>query len=248
MSLAEWLLAHEPVLRLGCFLLVFTLMASWEWWLPCRTRRYSRTLRWSNNLGLVAINTILLRWLFPVAAIGLAQLMSERGQGLFNQLAWPLWLEVLLAVMIFDLLIYLQHVVFHKVPVLWRLHQVHHADPDYDVTTGARFHPLEILLSMLLKMLAVWLLGPAAVAVFLFELLLNASAMFNSLPLSPSQHTTPRRRKCMKSRFHKPNRLHLVTGKLENRSINLNYVAQQLRGGYNDCLCMDSTVVWMCCY
>ncbi|WP_286240167.1 sterol desaturase family protein [Neptuniibacter halophilus] len=179
MSWSGWLLAYEAPLRLGCFIGVFVLMALWEWHSPCRRQRFGRWLRWSNNLALVALNSLLLRWLFPLAAVGLAQSVADSGFGLFNWLNWPLWLEGVLAVVLLDLLIYLQHVVFHKVPLLWRLHQVHHADPDYDVTTGARFHPLEILLSMLLKMLAICLLGPAAVVVLLFEVLLNASAMFN---------------------------------------------------------------------
>lgn len=175
----DWVLANEIPIRLGCFLFIFTLMAGWEWISPCRIRLYTRLYRWSNNLALVFLNSIMLKLVFPVAAVGVAHVATENGWGLLNQIQLPLAFEVFLAVVVLDLLIYFQHVVFHKVPILWRLHQVHHADPDYDVTTGARFHPIEIVLSMLIKMLAIVLLGPAAVAVLIFEVLLNGSAMFN---------------------------------------------------------------------
>lgn len=179
MHAAQWLLDHEVAVRLGCFISIFTLMAVWEGIAPCRERRYSRLYRWANNVGLVVLNSVILRVLFPLAAVGIAHQVAQKGWGLFNLVELPYWLEVVLAVMLLDLLIYGQHVVFHQVPLLWRLHQVHHADPDYDVTTGARFHPIEIILSMLIKMLAIILLGPAAVAVLIFEVLLNGSAMFN---------------------------------------------------------------------
>lgn len=174
-----WLLQHEVEMRLSFFFGVFLLMASWEWLKPCHSQRYGRLLRWSNNLGLVFLNSFLLRILFPAAAVGVALYAEEKGVGLFHQLPIPGLISTLLVVVLLDLLIYLQHVVFHKVPLLWRLHRVHHADPDYDVTTGARFHPIEIILSMLIKFVAILLLGPSAVAVIIFEVLLNASAMFN---------------------------------------------------------------------
>lgn len=174
-----WVLANEPMLRLGCFLAVFALMASWEALKPCRIRRYSRWFRWSNNLGLVVLNSVLVRLLFPIAAVGMAQYAAEQGIGLFNWLQLPVAISLILAVVLLDLAIYLQHVVFHKVPWFWALHKVHHADPDYDVTTGARFHPVEIVLSLLIKMVVVVVLGAPAVAVIIFEVILNASAMFN---------------------------------------------------------------------
>ncbi|MGB0204541.1 MAG: sterol desaturase family protein [Neptuniibacter sp.] len=176
---SDWLLQHEVQIRLGFFLGIFSLMAIWEAIKPCRPRLYSRALRWSNNLALVALNSLLLRFMFPAAAVGVAHYVHMQGWGFFNLVVLPLWIEVLLAVVILDLLIYAQHVVFHKVPILWRLHRVHHADPDYDLTTGIRFHPIEIILSMLIKFIAIILLGPAAVAVLIFEVLLNGSAVFN---------------------------------------------------------------------
>lgn len=179
MQWESWLLTYEIEIRLSFFLGVFGLMAAWELLTPCRTLQHSKIMRWSNNLGLVFLNSLLLRWLFPAAAVGMAHYVQTQQWGLFNLLNLPVLLEVILAVIVLDLLIYLQHVVFHKVPLLWRLHRVHHADPDYDLTTGIRFHPIEIILSMLIKFAAVLLLGPAAVAVLIFEVLLNGSAMFN---------------------------------------------------------------------
>lgn len=179
MALQGWILAHEAELRLGCFLGIFLLMAMWEWRLPCRELRYSRWLRWSNNLGLVFLNSLILRVIFPVAAVGVAAYTEQQQWGIFHFLNLPFWLEVLLAVVVLDCLIYWQHRLFHVIPFFWRLHRVHHADPDYDVTTGARFHPIEIVLSMLIKCLAVGLLGVSALSVILFEILLNGSAMFN---------------------------------------------------------------------
>jgi sterol desaturase/sphingolipid hydroxylase (fatty acid hydroxylase superfamily) len=136
-------------------------------------------MRWTSNLALVALNTLLLRLLFPVAAVGVAAFASTNGWGLLNHFVVPAWLAVPAAVIALDAVIWLQHVVFHAVPVLWRLHCVHHADPDYDLTTGARFHPIEIVLSMLIKLAAIAVFGPPVVAVVIFEVLLNATAMFN---------------------------------------------------------------------
>jgi sterol desaturase/sphingolipid hydroxylase (fatty acid hydroxylase superfamily) len=170
---------YEPVIRLSAFIGIFAVMAMWEIIAPRRALTVSKGWRWTNNLGLVVLNTALVRILFPVAAVGMAVLAGERGWGLFNHTELPVWLEIVLAVAILDLFIYLQHVMFHAVPALWRLHRMHHADLDFDVTTGARFHPVEILLSMLIKLAAITVLGPAAVAVVIFEVLLNATAMFN---------------------------------------------------------------------
>jgi sterol desaturase/sphingolipid hydroxylase (fatty acid hydroxylase superfamily) len=139
----------------------------------------SKTLRWTSNLGIVVLNTVVLRLVFPVAAVGMAALAADRGWGLLNALGLPFALAVVVAVVALDLAIYLQHVMFHAMPALWRLHRMHHADLDFDVTTGARFHPLEILLSMGIKLGVVAALGPPVVAVVAFEVLLNATAMFN---------------------------------------------------------------------
>ncbi|MBK1632068.1 fatty acid hydroxylase [Thiohalocapsa halophila] len=170
---------HEAMIRLGFFLGVFALMATWEVVAPRRERMLTRLQRWSSNLGLVVLNTVLLRLLFPAAAVGMALYVNSVGWGLLNALAWPFWLEILLALLVLDLAIWVQHVLFHAVPALWRLHRVHHADLDYDLTTGARFHPIEIILSMLIKFAVIAALGPPVVAVILFEVILNAMAMFN---------------------------------------------------------------------
>ena len=179
MTFNEWALAHEPAVRLGAFFGVFALMATWEALAPRRARLLPRRVRWLHNLALVALNSLILRLLFPLAAVGFALLAAERGWGLLNAFGVPFWWAFALSVIALDFAIYLQHVMFHAVPLLWRLHRVHHADADIDVTTGARFHPIEILLSMLIKFAAIALLGAPAAAVLVFEVLLNATAMFN---------------------------------------------------------------------
>jgi len=175
----ELMHAYEPAIRLSAFLGIFAAVALWEVMAPRRTRSFSRLARWPNNIGIVAFNTIVLRVLFPTAAIGMALAAEAHGWGLFNTLPVPLWLAVILSVMILDFAIYLQHVLVHAVPALWRLHRMHHADLDYDVTTGARFHPIEIVISMGLKLMVVSALGAPASAVLIFEVILNATAMFN---------------------------------------------------------------------
>ena len=179
MTFNEYALANEAAIRLAAFFGVFALMAAWEVAAPRRVRLHSRGVRWTANLGLVVFNTVLVRVLFPFAAVAFATLAAQRGWGLLNNLALPEWAALILAVAAMDFAIWLQHVMVHAVPVLWRLHQVHHADPDYDVTTGARFHPLEIILSMLIKFAVIAVLGAPAAAVLVFEVLLNATAMFN---------------------------------------------------------------------
>tara|TARA_R110002049_G_scaffold10127_2_gene50232 strand:- start:24113 stop:24958 length:846 start_codon:yes stop_codon:yes gene_type:complete len=177
--MTEPLLASEPQLRLIVFLGVLVAMALWELAAPRRRREIPRVIRWTNNLGLVVIDTIVLRLSFPILAVGLAVIAQDRGWGLFNIIEAPGWVAVLVSIVVLDLAIYLQHVMFHAVPVLWRLHRMHHADLEFDVTTGLRFHPVEILLSMGIKLAVVMALGPPAVAVLIFEVLLNATAMFN---------------------------------------------------------------------
>jgi len=173
------MLAHEPAIRLAAFASVLTLMAGLEAAFPRRRRSFVRLWRWPSNLGVVVLNTILLRLVFPTAAVGLALAAEARGVGLIPWLGLPTPLAVLVSVMLLDLAIYLQHVLFHAVPVLWRLHRMHHADLDIDVTTGLRFHSVEILLSMAIKLMVVVALGTPAVAVLLFEVLLNATSIFN---------------------------------------------------------------------
>jgi len=179
MDINEFIMNNEVVIRLSFFLSVFAIMATWEFIAPRRALTVSKIVRWTNNLGLVFLNTIILRLLFPAAAVGLAAFSSEQGWGLFNYYDVTTVLAVVISVVVMDFIIYLQHVMVHAIPVLWRLHRVHHADLDYDVTTGARFHPIEIILSMLIKFATILLLGPPVVAVVIFEVMLNATAMFN---------------------------------------------------------------------
>ncbi len=179
MSIDSVLLGHEAAVRLGFFFSTLVLMAAWEVFAPRRALSVSKARRWASNLGIVFLNSALIRVVFPATAVTFATLAQERGWGLLNQYDVPIALAVLASIAALDLAIYLQHVMFHAVPALWRLHRVHHADLDFDVTTGARFHPIEILLSMLIKMSAIAVLGPPAVAVMIFEVLLNATAMFN---------------------------------------------------------------------
>ncbi len=177
--MTETIVSHEPTIRLAVFIGVLAVMALWEVAAPRRRIEIPRLVRWSNNLALVIIDTIVVRLAFPVAAVGLAVIMEDRGWGLFQSLEIPYWIAILVAVMTLDLAIYFQHVLFHAVPVLWRLHRMHHADLAFDVTTGLRFHPVEILLSMAIKLCVVAALGPPALAVLLFEVLLNATSLFN---------------------------------------------------------------------
>jgi sterol desaturase/sphingolipid hydroxylase (fatty acid hydroxylase superfamily) len=169
----------ELAIRLGAFASVFALMAAWEFAAPARTRRLPRSARWRANLGLVVVGSILLRLVLPTSAIALAALAGQNGWGLLNRFGLPGWAAIVLGVVLLDLAIYFQHVLFHSVPALARLHAVHHADLDFDLTTGIRFHPVEILLSALIKFAAVVALGAPVWAVLAFEVLLNATAMFN---------------------------------------------------------------------
>jgi sterol desaturase/sphingolipid hydroxylase (fatty acid hydroxylase superfamily) len=169
----------EPWIRFGAFAAVLLLLGLSELLVPRRSQSVGRWQRWPGNLGLVALDTLLVRILFPVAAVGAALLAEQHGWGLFNLVGLPFWFEIALAVILLDLLIYGQHVLFHAVPWLWRVHRVHHADLEFDVTTGLRFHPVETLLSMAIKVGAVMLLGAAALAVLIFEVLLNATSMWS---------------------------------------------------------------------
>jgi sterol desaturase/sphingolipid hydroxylase (fatty acid hydroxylase superfamily) len=172
-------MADEPYIRLAFFLGLFAVFALWETAAPRRQRSLGRRQRWPSNLAIVALNTALVRLAFPVTAVGFALVCEQRGWGLLNWLDLPHWLAVALAVVLLDLAIYVQHVLFHAVPVLWRLHRMHHADLDIDVTTGARFHTVEIAASMAIKLATIAALGPPAMGVLVFEILLNATSMFN---------------------------------------------------------------------
>jgi sterol desaturase/sphingolipid hydroxylase (fatty acid hydroxylase superfamily) len=172
-------LSQEPIIRFGAFAGVFVAMALWELAAPRRALTVGRLRRWPGNLGVAALNTLLLRLVFPTAAIGVALLAEEKGWGLFHAIGAPAWLAIIAGVLLLDLAIYLQHVLFHAAPALWRIHRMHHADLDFDATTGLRFHPIEIVLSMGIKMGVVAALGAPALAVLIFEVLLNATSIFN---------------------------------------------------------------------
>lgn len=174
------LVAHEPVVRVAIFAAAFALIATSEIVAPRRPLTVPRRSRWPGNLAIVVLNTLLVRTFLPVTAVSIAMLAEEQGWGLFHALgSRPAWLVVAVTVVLLDLAIYLQHVLFHAVPILWRLHRMHHADLDVDVTTGARFHPIEIVLSMLLKFGVIVALGAPPLGVLVFELLLSTGSLFN---------------------------------------------------------------------
>jgi len=175
----EGVLAAEPLIRLGVFAVVLGLLMAFELVAPRRKRTVGRWRRWPGNAGVVMIDAVLLRILFPTAAVGFALIAEANGWGVLNVAAVPTWLAILIAIILLDLIIYAQHVLFHATPLLWRLHRMHHADLDIDVTTGIRFHPVEILLSMVIKLGAVVVLGAPALGVMVFEVVLNATSMFN---------------------------------------------------------------------
>jgi sterol desaturase/sphingolipid hydroxylase (fatty acid hydroxylase superfamily) len=175
----ELFLENETEVRFSVFIGVLLVMGLWEMLAPRRSTNLPRRSRWLSNLGLLVANALILRFAFPIAAVGAASFASQRGWGIMNVMNIPPPIGFLLAIVALDLLIYGQHVLFHRLPILWRLHRVHHTDLAFDVTTGVRFHPLEIMLSMVFKMLGVVLLGAPALAVLAFEVLLNGLAMFN---------------------------------------------------------------------
>jgi len=175
----EFEFASETSIRLGIFASVFAIMAIAEALWPRKIRTQPRFARWFTNIAMVVVDSIAVRIIFPIVAVGAAQYASANGWGLLNLIALPFWLKVLISVVLLDMAIYWQHVASHKIPILWKVHRVHHSDRDIDVSTGNRFHPIEIVLSMLYKFVIIFLLGPAALGVFLFEVLLNGSAMFN---------------------------------------------------------------------
>jgi len=169
----------DIAIRVIAFLSMFGLMASWEAIAPRRKTATLKVSRWIANLSVAVLNTMMIRIVMASGAVGVAMVTAENGWGILNLLHWPVWVEIVLAVLLLDLMIYLQHLGFHAVPVLWKIHMVHHADPDYDVTTAVRFHPVEALLSMVLKMAGVAIIGASPTAVLAFEVILNGMAMFN---------------------------------------------------------------------
>jgi sterol desaturase/sphingolipid hydroxylase (fatty acid hydroxylase superfamily) len=230
----DFILNHEPAIRLACFLGVFAVMAGWELLVPRRRLSQPKKLRWFNNLGLLVFNTALLRLVFPLAAVGMAATAELNGWGLFNRVDAPGWLALIASVVILDGAIYLQHVMLHAVPLFWRLHRVHHADLDFDVTTGTRFHPFEILLSMLIKFAVIVLLGPPLVAVVVFEVVLNATSMFNHSNVRlPAAVDALLRRVVVTPDMHRVHHSHLDHETNSNFGFNLS-VWDRLFGTYRD--------------
>lgn len=182
MPFSDWISDHEAIIRLSAFLGILSIMICWELIAPQRPLLKSKPKRWATNFGLVILNSLVIRLLFPTAAAGIALYAQQQGWGLFNadfSVTWPATLVLIGSILLFDLCIYWQHRLMHQVPVLWRLHKVHHADPDIDVSTGARFHPIEIVVSMVIKFALIIALGMPVIAVILFEIILNATSMFN---------------------------------------------------------------------
>ena len=177
--MSDFILANEPTIRILGFVSVLSAMAVWEILATRRPQTIKRRIRWPGNLAIVILDTLAVRLFFPLAAVGAAIYASENGWGLLNLVSMSAWGAMILAIIALDLAIYFQHRIFHAVPWLWRLHRMHHADLEFDVTTGLRFHPLEILLSMAIKMAVVVLIGAPALAVVVFEVLLNATSLFN---------------------------------------------------------------------
>lgn len=177
--MSDFLIANESNVRLVFFVVIFSVVIAWELAAPRRVLTQSRFVRWYSNIGIVILNTVLVRILIPLVPVALAVIAEKRGWGAFNLVEIPQWLAILISVVVLDLIIYFQHVIFHAVPALWRLHRMHHSDLDFDVTTGARFHPGEIIISIFVKLGAIIAIGPPAVAVIIFEILLNGTSMFN---------------------------------------------------------------------
>jgi len=175
----EFATQYEPFIRLGFFFGVLAAVSLWELLMPRRKLTQKKLIRWYSNLGIVGLNSLLLRIVFPMSAVGFALIVQKNSWGLFNNAGVSFAFAASASVILLDLVIYLQHVMFHAVPAFWRLHRMHHADLDFDVTTGTRFHPIEILLSMGIKFSVIALLGTPALAVLIFEVLLNATSMFN---------------------------------------------------------------------
>jgi sterol desaturase/sphingolipid hydroxylase (fatty acid hydroxylase superfamily) len=170
---------NEIAIRLIFFFSIFVIVAFWEMLAPRRPLTTSKKMRWLNNLGITFLNPLVVRMIFPILAVNMALRAQERDWGLLNNFDLPYWLDIVVGIIVLDLVIYLQHIMFHAIPILWRLHMVHHADLDYDLTTGLRFHPIEIVLSMCIKLSMMVVLGPPVAAVLIFEILLNGAAMFN---------------------------------------------------------------------
>lgn len=179
MSTSEWFVENAQYVRFAAFVGIFSAMAIWEIIRERRELQTSKGVRWSTNIGIIVTDTLVLRLVFPMGAIGVGYLAGELGWGLFNVVSVPLWIAVVASFILLDFVVWLQHVVFHAIPALWKLHMMHHADLDFDVTTGTRFHPIEMVISMGIKAAAILLLGAPVLAILVFEVLLNGTSMFN---------------------------------------------------------------------
>ncbi len=233
------MISNEAALRFGVFVSILLLMMAAEAIFPRRKRAMPRVRRWSSNLLLVLIDGLFVRLLFPIVAVGAAALAAENNWGLLTLVDWPLWLEVIFVIIVLDMLIYWQHVAFHHIPVLWALHKVHHADRDIDVTTGSRFHPAEIAVSLMYKMAIVVILGAPVIAVIIFELILNGCAMFNHSNLKlPSRFDRILRRIIVTPDMHRVHHSVLVSETNSNYGFSLSiwdrlfgsYIAQPSQG------------------
>ncbi|MGE4233086.1 MAG: sterol desaturase family protein [Bacteriovoracia bacterium] len=171
--------SFEPIIRLSFSVGLFLVLALAECYFPRRRLTFLRKNRWPSNIAITVIDVLVMRMILPLGAVGFARIVQSHGWGILNSIAFPAWIEVLIAVTVLDLAIYSQHLVFHHVPLLWRIHRMHHTDLDFDVTTGSRFHPAEIALSLGIKLAVITVLGAPAIGVLVFEILLNATALFN---------------------------------------------------------------------
>lgn len=183
-GMSEFFVQSELSFRLGVFVSLLLMLSGLEYFFPRRQLLFPKIRRWFSNISLSIINTLFVKLVFPITVVGVASLLVENEWGLFNQFVVPAWLSVMLFLLLFDVVIYWQHRLFHVVPFLWRLHRVHHTDLDYDVSTAIRFHPLEIFLSACIKLILVVALGPVPIAVVLAEVILNATSLFNHSNLS----------------------------------------------------------------
>jgi len=222
----------DGFIRLSIFFSVLVVLGIVELLIPRREFGRHKLRRWITNLSIVGLDGFVLRLVFPILAVGVGEYVHSHGYGLFGFLNWPSWLELVLSVVLLDLAIYIQHVATHKIPALWLLHQVHHADTEVDVTTGTRFHPLEIVLSMVYKFAVILLIGPSAFAVFLFEVLLNVFAMFSHANIKlPGYIDSPLRRLIVTPDMHRIHHSTLIRETDSNYGFNLS-IWDRLFGTY----------------
>ncbi|HRW28786.1 MAG: sterol desaturase family protein [Alphaproteobacteria bacterium] len=175
----DFLVEHEQVIRVGVFLAILVLLSGLEFLIPLAKRRLSRPTQWFTNLVIVLLDNLTLKIVFPLLAAGVAKYANDNGYGLFNIISAPYWVSFVLSLILLDLLIYTQHVMMHRIPILWRFHRMHHTELGLDATSALRFHPIEIIISMLIKMGFVLIMGIPVAAVIIFEVLLNGLALFN---------------------------------------------------------------------